>query len=285
MVCAASDPSSSTDVALKIFLLEDQQASAGSKQNFRKIFLKEVETTKLLDHPNIVKVLDAGTDGDLCYIATELVEGGWTLKRYCTPDTLLPCEMVIDIISRCAKVLDYIHHKGVIHQDIKPANILVTSDMDMKLTDFGLAHITNEYRGDEVPVEDFAGSPRYMSPEQIRGESPITQQTDIFSLGVILYEMLSGKHPFEADNFSSLMYKIINHFPPLLGSVRAGIPKVLDQICYHALAKEKEKRYHFGLDLASDLSLAFEFLDTSKKVLEKKDKLNPNKSLKFSDLQ
>lgn len=278
IVCAARDPFSNTDVAIKI-ARANQVAGGTVTEQARKMFFNEARTAGLLDHPNILKVLDAGTDGDLCYIVSELVEGGDTLKRYCVPDALLPYKQAIEIIFKCAKALDYAHRKGVVHRDIKPTNILLTKDKDVKLADFSIARTTFS-DSDITLLDGFIGSPRYMSPEQVR-EGAVTNQTDIFSLGVVMFEMFTGRHPFHADNFSSLIYKIANVPPTRLYRLRRDIPKVLDQITRHALEKTAEKRYRMGLNLAADLSLAFEFLDAPKRDLEEQEKFNHTKDLSF----
>ena len=157
----------------------------------------------------------------------ELVEGGHTLKPYCKPDNLLPYEQVVEIIFKCAKALDYAHRVGVIHRDIKPTNILLTKDMDVKFCDFSIAHLMTEEAESTMPT-GFVGSPRYMSPEQVQ-EDMITNQTDLFSLGIVMYELLTGKHPYAADGFSRLIYKIINEQPPALRNYRKDIPEILSR--------------------------------------------------------
>lgn len=278
VVCSARDPFGDALVAIKVALTNVLEGSA-SAENAKKIFFNEAYTAGLLDHPNILKVLDAGTEGELCYIVTELVEGGNTLRQYCEPDNLLPCEMVIEIVFRCAKALDYAHRQGVIHRDIKPTNILVTRDMDIRVADFGIARVADP-NTDDTALEGFIGSPRYMSPEQIH-EGVVSQQTDLFSLGLVMFELLVGKHPFHANTFSTLIHRIINASPPLLSSLRKGLPRILDQIVRHALEKTTDKRYKSGLNLAADLSLAFDFLATPNQHIEEQEKFSQVRGLSF----
>ena len=188
----------------------------------------------------------------------ELVEGGETLKQYCKPETLLPIEKVVEVVFKCAKALDYAHKQGVIHRDIKPTNILVTGDDDVKIGDFSIAHLTKMDSTETMPM-GLVGSPRYMSPEQVT-EDYITSQTDLFSLGIIMYELLAGKHPFAAENFSRLVQRILNEDPPDIRQIRSEIPEPLIGILTRAMAKDRDDRYQMGLDIASDLSRAFDAL-------------------------
>ena len=272
------DPFSDKQVAVKVALSEHlRDGDAGER--YRKMFFNEAHTAGKLRHPNILEILDAGADGDDCYIVMELVKGGTTLKGYCTPDRLLPIAQVVEIIFKCAKALDYAHRKGVIHRDIKPTNILVTPDMDIKIGDFSIAHIISADTTNTMPL-GFVGSPRYMSPEQVQ-EDTITNQTDLFSLGIVMYELITGKHPFIADGFSRLIHKIINERQPPMRTYRSDVPEILEKIVYHELEKDTSKRYKMGLDLAADLSLAFDYLEEPKEDLEDKEKFSLVKQLDF----
>src|SRR3970282_1878 len=201
------DPFTDSVVAVKVARSEAlKNPEAGAR--YRKMFFNEAHTAGKLKHPNIVEILDAGVDGQSCYIVMELVENGKTLKQYCTPDNLLPYDQVVQIIFKCAKALDYAHREGVIHRDIKPTNILVTKDMDVKIGDFSIAHVISSDTTNTMPM-GFVGSPRYMSPEQVQ-EDVISNQTDLFSLGIVMYELLTGRHPFATDSFSRLIHQIIH---------------------------------------------------------------------------
>ena len=278
VVYQSYDPFIEKDVAIKVALSESLRDKESGEQ-YRKMFFNEAHTAGLLKHPNIVEIIDAGAEDDQCYIVMELVETGDTLKSYCSPDNLLPVETVIEIIFKCAKALDYAHRQGVVHRDIKPTNILVTKDMDVKIADFSIAHVVTSDTTHTMPM-GFVGSPRYMSPEQVQEDS-ITNQTDLFSLGIVMYELLTGKHPFMADSFSRLIHVIINEKPPPMRTYRADLPEILEKIVYHALQKSKDKRYKMGLNMAADLSLSFDYLEKPEKDIDAEEKLNIVKSLDF----
>jgi serine/threonine protein kinase len=272
------DPFADSPVAVKVALAESlKDKEVGSR--YRKMFFNEAHTAGMLKHPNIINILDAGAEDDTCYIVMELVEGGETLKRYTSSETLLPVEQVIEIIFKCAKALDYAHRQGVIHRDIKPTNILIAADMDIKIGDFSIAHLMSADTTNTMPM-GFVGSPRYMSPEQVQ-EDNITNQTDLFSLGIVMYELLTGKHPFYADSFSRLIHKIINEKHPPLKTHRHDIPDILEKIVYHALQKNPDKRYKMGLNMAADLSLAFDYLEKPQQDIAVQEKFNAIQELQF----
>ena len=258
LVYQGYDPFADQLVAVKVALAESLK-DKGSGQRYRRMFFNEAHTAGMLKHPNIIGIFDAGVDEEECYIVMELVGGGQTLKNHCKPDNLLSIEQVIEIIFKCARALDYAHRQGVIHGDIKPTNILLTSDNDIKIGDFSIAHVISADTTHTMPI-GFIGSPRYMSPEQVQEDS-ISNQTDLFSLGIVMYEMLTGKHPFITDSFSRLIHKIINEQQPPLSTYRSDLPDILERIIHHALQKSQSKRYTMGLNMAADLSLAFDYLE------------------------
>mgnify|MGYP002621496983 CR=1 FL=1 len=260
IVYKGHDPFADQDVAVKV-AISDSLNDKESGERYRRMFFNEAHTAGTLKHPNIVEILDAGVDGDHCYIVMELVEGADTLKPYCSADNLLPFELVVELTFKCAKALDYAHRSGVIHRDISIAH-LMTSDT------------TNT-----MPM-GFVGSPRYMSPEQVQ-EDAITNQTDLFSLGIVMYELLTGKHPFAADSFSRLIHKIINEKHPPLGTHRTDVPEILEKIIHHALQKDPGKRYKMGLNFAADLSLAFDYLEKPQEDVEVQEKFNKIQVLEF----
>ncbi len=278
VVYQAYDPFEDRKVAVKVALL-DSLRDKESGARYRKMFFNEAHTAGALRHPNILEILDAGADGEDCYIVMELVEDGATLKKYCRPDNLLEIRQVVEIVFKCAKALDYAHRQGVIHRDIKPTNILVTPDMDIKIGDFSIAHVVKADTTQTMAM-GFVGSPRYMSPEQVQEDS-ITNQTDLFSLGIVMYELLTGKHPFVADTFSRLIHKIMNEKPPSLKTYRSDIPDILEKIVYHALQKQTNKRYRMGLNMAADLSLAFDFLEKPESKIDDEERFNAVKPLTF----
>jgi serine/threonine protein kinase len=272
------DPFTDSQVAVKVARSEAlKNPEAGAR--YRKMFFNEAHAAGKLKHPNIIEILDAGVDGESCYIVMELVESGKTLKQYCTADNLLPYEQVVQIIFKCAKALDYAHREGIIHRDIKPTNILVKKDMDVKIGDFSIAHVMTADSAATMPM-GFVGSPRYMSPEQVQ-EDTITHQTDLFSLGIVMYELITGKHPFIADGFSRLIHKIINEKQPPLRTYRSDVPEILEKIVYHCLEKDTARRYKMGLNMAGDLSLAFDYLEQPQEDLAEKEKFLLVKQLEF----
>ena len=272
------DPYEDRRVAVKVALAESlSDPEVGPR--YRKMFFNEAHTAGRLRHPNIVQIYDAGMDGDSCYIVMELIDGADTLRSYCRPSNLLSYKRVVEIIFVCAKALDYAHRKGVIHRDIKPTNILLTREGEVKIGDFSIAHLMTADTANTLPT-GFVGSPRYMSPEQVQ-EDTITNQTDLFSLGIVMYELLTGNHPFAADGFSRLIHKIINETPPPLKTYRADIPDILEKIIYHSLQKIPTRRYTMGLNLAADLSLAFDHLEQPETEIEIKEKFNAIHDLDF----
>lgn len=278
VVYRAYDPYIDRTVAIKV-ALADALKDSDTGERFRKMFFNEAHTAGMLRHPNILDIFDAGVDDDLCYIVMELVADGGTLRPYCRPEKLLPLNQAAEIIFKCAKALDYAHRQGVIHRDIKPSNILLTDDMDVKIADFSIAHATQTDVTNTMPM-GFVGSPRYMSPEQVH-EDVITNQTDLFSLGVVAYELFTGHHPFGGETFSSLVHKIVNEEPTPMTQFRSDTPDVLERIIRRALEKTTARRYRMGLDMASDLSMAFTHLERPQEDISIKEKFDRVKRLEF----
>ena len=272
------DPYTDDLVAVKV-AISDALKDKESGQRYRKMFFNEAHTAGMLKHPNIISILDAGVDEEECYIVMELVEEGNTLKKYCKPDNLLPLEQVVEIVFKCAKALDYAHRQGVVHRDIKPTNILITHDNDIKIGDFSIAHVISSDTTHTMPM-GFIGSPRYMSPEQVQ-EDTISNQTDLFSLGIVMYELLTGKHPFIADSFSRLIHKIINEQQPLLSTYRSDLPEIMERIIHHALQKSPSNRYTMGLNMAADLSLAFDYLEQPEENIDEQEMFNAIQDIEF----
>ncbi len=257
-VFSAHDPFTNRLVAIKLAHPQYVEESTNAAK-FRKLFFNEAHAAGLLDHPNILRVFDADMDGSACYLVMELIEDAGTLEAYCRRDSLLPLREVIGIVYKIAKALDYAHRQGVIHRDIKPSNILLTRDRDIKLADFSVAMIT---RSDAMQTQftGVLGSPLYMSPEQFNDET-ITGRSDIFSLGTLTYQMLTGTHPFNAQSLVAINQKISNDEPPPLTDYRHDLPEELNYTMGRMLKKNPDERYATGLDLAADLALMFEDLD------------------------
>ncbi|MFA5370401.1 MAG: serine/threonine-protein kinase [Sideroxydans sp.] len=245
-VFLALDPFSQQRVALKLFNAGVLQHGASSKA-FRKLLLTEASLAGKLSHPHIVKIYDAVMDGDVNYMVMEYIEGE-TLEKYAEVDHLLPLGRIAEIIYKCCKALEYAQYQGVIHRDIKPANILLRGESDIKISDFGAAFLENQ----QTTQVSGVGSPAYMSPEQIK-EQTLTHQTDIYSLGVTMYRMLTGRLPFEAANNFSMIYQIMNIEPPPPSNYRPEIPPALDAIVQRAMCKEAIQRYHSWDVMARDL--------------------------------
>lgn len=272
------DPFAGHDVAIKVAHAEQlQDASLGAR--YRKMFFNEAKVAGRLRHPNIVQVYDAGVDGETCFIVMEYIPGGETLHRHCRPADLLPMEDVVRIAFRCAKALDYAHRKGVVHRDIKPRNILLTEETDVKIGDFSIA-LMFEAEATETQVHGYVGSPLYMSPEQVHEET-LTNQSDLFALGVVLYELLSGKHPFHGESLPGIIQKIteVAHVP--IQELRSDVPPVLSHIVDRCLCKKREERYKNGLDLAADLSLVFSHIKLLEEEVPGDEKYSMVKDLRF----
>lgn len=273
------DPYINRHVAVKVAQTEAIDTKNKERcEVFKKMFFNEAHTAGSLTHPNIISIYDAGADGDTCYIVMELVEGGNTLTSYCTKGNLLPLPKIIEIIFKCAKALDYAHNQNIIHRDIKPSNILIREDMEVQIADFGIAKIKKTEFIETAP--GFIGSPKYMSPEQLN-EGNITYNTDLFSLGIIMYEMLVGEHPFEAGSFSKLIGKILHEDPHPLKKVRPDLPPIIIDIFNKALQKDTANRYQTGLEFATDLSRSFDILDKIGDDISYQEKFNRIRQSEF----
>ena len=273
-VFLALDPFANRKVALKVV----QREVLGDKEHgrrFRKLFLTEASLTGKLAHPHIVAIYDAVADDEGSYIVMEYVEGG-TLEQFTKVDNLLPVNKIIEIVFKCCKALDYAHRYGVIHRDIKPANILLSKDTDIKISDFGAALTTAV----ETTQVTGIGSPAYMSPEQVQ-EQQLTHQTDIFSLGVVMYQLLTGSLPFKATNNYSMVFQIINVDPPPPSIFRPEIPASIDHIVKKALQKRLEGRYPTWEEFAQDLVRVFNNLQTPEQPVPDTEKFNTLRRLDF----
>jgi serine/threonine protein kinase len=245
-VYLALDPFNNHRVAIKLFN-PDSITDPGLIKAHRKLLQTEASLVGKLSHPHIVKVYDAMLEGDVNYMVMEYVDGE-TLSYYANVSRLLPFSTIAEIIYKCCKALEYAQHQGVIHRDIKPANILLCGQSDIKITDFGAAMVSSQQTTQVVGV----GSPAYMSPEQI-DEQVLTHQTDIYSLGVTMFQLLTGKLPFEAGNNFSLIYQIMNVQPPPPSTFRTEIPPELDAIVLRAMQKDLKLRYQTWDEFADEL--------------------------------
>jgi serine/threonine protein kinase len=252
MVYIGYDPFHNRDVAIKVCKL-NPGIEADSARVARKMFFNEAHTAGVLDHPNITRVLDAGEENNEPYLVMEYVDGGTTLESCCKAERLLPVAEVARVIFACAKALDYAHRRGVIHRDIKPSNLMLTDDGDVKIGDFGVAQLPMD---ESTHVMGIMGSPLYMSPEQLKDEQ-LTGRSDLYSLGVVMFELLTGRPPFSAGNFAQLVRTILYEDPPSLAALRSDLPETVVDIVERALAKDPDDRHQTGSDFASALVSAF----------------------------
>ena len=241
VVYLAKDPYIKRNVAIKVAQTSTDRA--------RERFLVEAQSAGQFNHPNIVSIYDAGVQDDFCYLAMEYIEGN-TLEMYCDKDNLLPAQKVIEIILSLCSALDYSHKRNVVHRDIKPANIMLDAENITKITDFGVAQMT-----ESTAVAGIFGTPSYMSPEQVTEES-ISPQSDIFSVGCVLYELLTGVQAFPGENNFAIIYKITNTEPPSILSLRPGLPEIMESIIEKAISKDPSRRYQGCTAMAYDLRVA-----------------------------
>ena len=226
---------------------------------YEKRFYQEAKSAGILNHPNIVTIHDVGKAGDVVFMAMEYIEGV-ELKTLIGEGRPLRLPQAVSIAAQVAEGLAFAHQRGVVHRDIKPANIMVVANGPVKITDFGIARMRGA--GDLTQTGMLLGSPKYMSPEQVIGKRA-DQRSDIFSLGVILYEMLVGAAPFNGENVTALMYQIVNFVPPAPSTVNREIPELLDYIVAKSIAKPLEERYQDAAELARDLRNCERQLDTA----------------------
>jgi len=275
VVYLGHDPFTRRNVAIKTAFAEtiDDPVARGRA---KKQFLKEASLVGQINHPHIIKVYDAVIGDDHSYLVMEYVSGG-TLKPFCHPAHLLPMEKVVEITFKCCQALDYASRHGIIHRDIKPANIMLHGDMDLKITDFGAAWITH---GEQTRLNGLVGSPAYMSPEQIE-DSVQDFHTDMYSLGVVMYELLTGRLPFTAENDFALTYKIINETPPPPRLLRPAIPRPLEEIVLRAMQKDPAARYPVWETFTHSLAEVSDTLEPVAGGITDTEKFNLLKRLKF----
>lgn len=242
------DPKIGRQVAIKTLALA-QEFDLDILAEVKQRFFAEAESAGRLNHPNIVTMYDAGEEHDLAYIAMEFLKGR-DLVPYVKSGALLPLPVVMGIVARVADALDYAHRQNVVHRDIKPGNIMYDSESDtVKVADFGIARLTD---ANKTRTGMVLGTPSYMSPEQLAGHK-VDGRSDLFSLGVTLYQLACGRLPFDGDSMAQLMYRITNEAPVDILSVRPDLPPCLVAILARALAKAPGQRYTSGAELAQAL--------------------------------
>lgn len=261
IVYKAKDPLIDRVVAIKTINLG---LALDEKEEYEGRFYQEAKAAGRLNHPNIVTVYDVGKSGDVAYIAMEFLQGR-ELRDIMNDGGLLPVEQVLDIVAQVAQGLAYAHEHEIVHRDVKPSNIMVVRDGHVKITDFGIARMASSAVRTQTGM--VLGSPKYMSPEQVMGKD-IDQRSDIFSLGVMLYEMLTGQAPFNGENVNAIMYQTLNAVPAPPNTLNAAAPEMANFIVAKALAKKLDDRYQNAGDFAVDLRACRDTLPRSGKPID-----------------
>jgi serine/threonine-protein kinase len=242
------DPKINRKVAIKTIALA-REFDAAQLEDARSQFRREAESAGRLNHPNIIAIYDAGEDDEISYLAMEYFEGD-SLVKHVQPGNLLPAKWVLELGARAAEALDYAHRQNVVHRDVKPANLLYHAATDtLKLTDFGIARLTDNSR---TKTGVILGTPSYMAPEQLTA-SGVTGQSDLYSLGVTMYQLIAGRAPFQADSIPKLMDKIMHEQHKPLCELRDDIPPSVDHVINKAMAKNPADRYSNGRAMAMTL--------------------------------
>jgi len=247
-VYRAEDRLSGAVVAVKLIV----PGSDAQRDVYARLFFNEVRASGLLRHPNIVPVLDAGREGGRFYVVMQYVDGGHTLDDWCRPGALMPRDRVLSVALDCVEALHYAHGKGVIHRDVKPANVLLDARGQARLTDFGIAVLGEGALADTSPFAA-AGSPLYMAPEQIR-QDVVTPRSDLFAFGLVLYQLLTGHHPFAASSIAAVSRRLLDEAPEPPSRRCPDLPRELDALVLRLLAKDPAGRPASGLEVANALS-------------------------------
>jgi serine/threonine protein kinase len=256
VVYLAHDPNLDLSVALKV-LRQDRIAS----EDFVLRFVDEAKALGRLDHSNIVRVYNVDEDGGTVYIVMEFIEGEPLHKVM--EKRKFSVDEIVKLGVEIADALDYAHQRGIVHRDIKPSNVLIRTDGRIKITDFGIAHIEDLKK---TQTGDILGTPLYMSPEQVKG-LPIDGRTDLFSLGIVLYELSTGERPFKGENRDAIFHAIVKENPVEPSKINAAVPKTLSQIIMKCLGKNPEKRFKTGKALAESLITCLGEKKTEERIL------------------
>ncbi len=275
-VYLSHDPYYRRDVAIKVYNIEEDQDADRARVS-RKMFFNEAHLVGMLQHPNIMPIYDAGEENGQYYVVSEHVQGARTLAAYCRPGNLLRVDDVVEIIYKCAKALHYAHGRGVIHRDIKPSNIMLTIDNDVRIIDFGIAICAD---AEVSRIEGIAGSPSYMSPEQVQSEE-LTPRSDIYSLGAVLYELLTGFRPYRADNLSKLLHQIVYATPPPIHTYRSDLSEALEKVVVMTMQKDPANRCASGNALAADLTRVYQELRTKYDSFDNQEHFDLLRTLTF----
>ena len=256
VVYRARDPMIDRVVAIKTITLAGTEEE---RAHFEARFQQEARAAGGLSHPAIVTIFDYGREGDTAFMAMEVLEGR-ELRDLIREGGIPPAEAV-EIAARVAEALAFAHERGVVHRDVKPGNIMVLADGRVKIMDFGIARL--DAPGVKTATGLLLGSPRYMAPEQAAGES-FDGRADVFSLGVVLYEMLTGAAPFSGNDIPQLMYQLMNAVVPPPSRARPGLPAVLDYVVARALKKNPQERYGSAQEFAEDLRASLQEVEKAR---------------------
>ncbi|HEX8252357.1 MAG TPA: protein kinase [Thermoanaerobaculia bacterium] len=241
-------------VALKTVHLEQKFEDDDDRDEFYKRLQREAELCASMQHPNVVTLYDVGYDGDVVsYLATEYVDGESLLQRL-RRTRPLPLDEALALASDILRGLGYAHSKGIVHRDIKPANILLTTDGHAKIADFGVAR---PLHSSLTATRSLVGTPNYMSPEQVK-TTPVSPRSDLFSAGVVLYEMLTGVKPFGAPELSGILYNVVNLVPPRVSEANPSVPQAIARIVAKLLEKQPEDRYRSADEALAEVDLVRE---------------------------
>jgi serine/threonine protein kinase len=276
VVYLANDPFAHRDVAMKVYS-SDADMEASKAKLYRKLFFNEAHMAGKLLHPNVLPIYDAGEEQGLRYVVMMYLEDYKPLIEHVRQDKLLPIKKVVEIFFAMSKALDYAHRNGVIHRDIKPANVMMGPNGDVMIVDFGVA---KHALGQSTQITGIVGTPRYMSPEQVSG-GDVTNQTDLFSMGIMIYEMLTGTPCFFGDSLPSLTHNIINLEPPPVSQLRTDVPEALNKIVMRCLKKQLKQRYKTGMDVAGDLINVSDGLTSRAEEISEQERYNQLSKLSF----
>jgi eukaryotic-like serine/threonine-protein kinase len=251
VVYEARDPNLDRRVAIKTIMVDD--LAPGAAAEYEERFRTEARSAARLQHPNIVSVYDSDRDGNTAFLVMEFIEGD-DLKRHLDRGDRHDVQQALRLITDLLAALDFAHRQGVVHRDVKPANLLIEPGGRLKLTDFGVARIAGEATRTQGSM---IGTLKYMAPEQVQGQK-IDSRADLFSAAVVAYQLVTGLRPFDGDNDFSIIQQVIGHTPPAPSTIKPGLPTSVDAVFARALAKNRNERYQTGLEFSSALQVALE---------------------------